>query len=70
MLLDGLAMGSPIAPVLANMFLCYHETKWLAECPDEFKPTLYRRYVDDTFLLFNNPNHVDKFLNNNNVAYP
>ena len=26
---DGLAMGSPLGLLLANAFLCHHETKWL-----------------------------------------
>ena len=25
---------------------------WLDSCPSEFKPVIYRRYVDDSFLLF------------------
>jgi len=59
---DGLSMGSPLAPVLANMFLCHYEEKWLNECPAEFKPLLYKRYVDDTFLLFRDPVHIPSFL--------
>ena len=27
--IDGIAMGSPLAPALANMFMVYHEDKWL-----------------------------------------
>ena len=46
---DGVAMGSPVGPTLANLFLCYHESKWLSDCPDEFKPLKYSRYVDDFF---------------------
>ena len=49
---DGVAIGSPLGPTLANVFLCYHEKVWLQNCPSEFKPAIYRRYVDDTFLLF------------------
>ena len=49
---DGVAIGSPLGPTLANVFLCYHEKIWLQNCPSEFKPVNYRRYVDDTFLLF------------------
>ena len=60
---DGVAMGSPLGPTLANAFLCYHETKWLDECPLEFKPLVYNRYVDDCFLVFQEKGHVDKFLN-------
>ena len=35
---------------------------WLQNCPSDFKPTLYRRYIDDTFLLFRDPTHIPKFL--------
>ena len=49
---DGVQMGSPLKPMLANVFLCYHEKIWLQICPSEFKSVIYRRYVDDTFLLF------------------
>ena len=49
---DGVAMGSQLGPTLANVFLSYHEKIWLQNCPSEFKPVIYRRYVDDTFLLF------------------
>ena len=49
---NGVAMGSPLQLTLANVFLCYHEKMWLQNCPSEFKFVIYRRYVDDTFLLF------------------
>ena len=29
--IDGVAMGSPLAPVLANIFMGFHESKWLNE---------------------------------------
>ena len=35
--LDGVAMGSPLAPSLANAFLCFHERKLLKNCPQEFR---------------------------------
>ena len=72
--LDGVAMGTPCGPTLANIFLGYYERKWLQECPIEFKPVTYRRYVDDTFLLFKNNNHIMNFLNylnsqHNNIQF-
>ena len=58
---DGVAMGSPLGPSLANAFLCFHETIWLNDCPEDFKPVYYRRYVDDIFALFRSPDHLEKF---------
>ena len=58
---DGVAMGSPLGPTLANIFLCYYEEIWLSKCPQQFKPKYYQRYVDDIFLLFNDPSEVNKF---------
>ena len=39
------------------------ENIWLENCPSYFKPTVYRRFVDDTFLLFRSKNHIKKFRN-------
>ena len=58
---EGLGMGLPLGPTFSNIFMCYHETEWLKDCPTEFKPILYRRYVDDTFLLFKDRSHVNLF---------
>ena len=58
---DGVAMGSPLGPSLANAFLCFHEQIWLNDCPEDFKPVYYRRYVDDIFALFRSPDHLEKF---------
>ena len=33
---DGVAMGPPLAPSLANAFLSYHEKNWLNSCPQGF----------------------------------
>ena len=51
-------MGSPLGPTLANIFLCYHETMWLKNCPKSFKPVYYKRYIDDIFVLFEKPEQV------------
>ena len=40
---DGVAMGSPLGPSLANAFLCFHEQIRLNDCPEDFKPVYYRR---------------------------
>ena len=59
---DGVAMGSPLGPLFANIFLSFHEKSWLADCPSNFKPLFYRRYVDDCFLIFQSRDHVLPFL--------
>ena len=49
---DGVAMRSPLGPMLANIFLCHYEDIWLRSCSLECKPSYYKRYVDDIFLLY------------------
>ena len=41
--------------------MCSFESKWLRNCPNDFKPVFYRRYIDDIFVLFSSPDHADKF---------
>ena len=51
--IDRVVMGSPLAPVLANIFMGFHESKWL----DEYnlnKSKFYLRYVDDILAAFDN----------------
>ena len=57
---DGVAMGSPLGPALANAFLSHHETIWLEECPLAFAPIFFARYVDDIFVLVRSVEHVAK----------
>ena len=57
---DGVAMGSPLGPALANAFLCHYETQWLDDCPLSFAPALYVRYVDDIFVLLRSREHIKR----------
>ena len=56
--IDGVAMSSTLAQTLANIFLCYHETTWLRNCPKSFKSAYYKSYVDDIFVLFEKPERL------------
>ena len=44
--IDGVAMGSPLGPALANIVVGYYKSKLFN---DISKSTVYCRYVDDTF---------------------
>ena len=68
--IDGVAMGSPLGPTLANLFLTYYEDRWLDNCPIQFRPRYYRRYVDDVFLMFERKDQVKKFLKYMNTRHP
>ena len=67
---DGVAMESPLWPTVDNLFLLSYESKWLKECPIQFAPKYYRRYVDDIFLLFKVKDHVKKFFCYMNSRHP
>ena len=58
--IDGVAMGSPLAPTLASIFLSKLESK--IDLYSSVKPKVYKRYVDDIFLVFSNPDDVSPFL--------
>lgn len=47
---EGMAMGSPLSPVFANIFMEEFERKAVASF--DFKPKVWLRYVDDTFVIW------------------
>ena len=56
-------MGSPLGPTLTNAFLVHFEKNWLQNCRSDFKPYYYWRYVDDIFVSFTSPQHLEAFRN-------
>ena len=59
---NGVAMGNCLAPILADIYMAHLEEQHFLKQVLPYSPTFYRRYVDDTFALFTDRNHVDPFL--------
>ena len=50
--IDGVAMGSPLAPVLANLFMGHHEKRWLENYNDN--NNIYSIYMQWRHRIFKN----------------
>ena len=67
--IDGVAMGSPLGPVLANLFMSFHEKTWIQNYKGG-NIHFYRRYVDDIFAVFDSCDEATKFLDYINSKHP
>ena len=66
--IDGVSMKSPLAHVLANLFMGHHEMKWLDTFLSEI--LFYQQYVDDTFCLFHTESDASLFFDFINSCHP
>ena len=65
---DGVAMGNSLGPILANIFMAHlEETKIIGS---QHYPSFYRRYVDDTFCLFECRDDALRLLDFINTLHP
>ena len=64
---EGAAMASPISPLVANSFR--EELEVQAIRTSTMPPTLWKRFVDDTFTIIKK-NNRDSFLQNLNSIHP
>ena len=45
-------------------------TEVVKNCPSEFRPVYFKRYVDDCFIIFRDRSHIDQFLTYLNGQHP
>ena len=65
--IDGVVMGSPLGPLMANTFMCSIEDR----LQDQGKlPVFYKRYVDDTLSIIPNVERAESFLSVLNEIHP
>ena len=64
--MDGVAMGSLLAPVLADIFVGHREGK----VDSEKWPVFYNRFVDNTFTLFSPIQESEDFFQILNNLHP
>ena len=67
--IDGVAMGSPLAPILANLFMGHNEKIWINRYKRS-KPYFYKRYVDDIFAVFDDERQANEFFKYINNRHP
>ena len=61
--MEGAAMGSPLSPIIANIFMEHFEEQALESAPHP--PSLWKRFVDDTFVILET-SYKEEFLHHIN----
>ena len=64
---QGAAMGSPVSPVLANLYMEFFEDRALSTAVNP--PRWWKRFVDDTFVILKK-DHKEEFLQHINSVDP
>ena len=64
----GISMGSPLSPVLANIFMEFFESELMPAIP--IQPTFYARYVDDVIIFWPDDQDFGTFFAHINNLVP
>ncbi len=65
----GTAMGSPMAPSYASLFMGKLETDFLQK--EKFNPSVWFRFLDDIFMIWNHSTEeLEKFIHRLNHFHP
>ena len=66
---DGVAMGSPLGPLFADVFMSHFEHKHMNDLK-ELGLKLWLRYVDDTYATVNSRDEASNILSFLNTKHP
>ena len=62
---EGAAKGSPLSPIVANIYMEHFETRALETAPHP--PSLWKRFVDDTFVILETTHKEEFFQHINGI---
>ena len=66
---NGCGMGNLLSSILSNIYVGFHEEKIFSK-KEVYSPTIYYRYVDDTFATFETLADSKTFLDRLNSLHP
>ena len=64
-----MALCSFLGLIFANTLLCHYQIAWLDNCPIDFKPIIYKRYFDESFIYFLSKKHLRPFADYLNTKH-
>ena len=64
-------MGTRTAPSYANIFMADLENKLLDNSPNNLQPLIWKRYIDDIFVVWTHGEEsLHTFINHLNTSHP
>ena len=61
-------MGSPVSPIVANLFMENLEQRAMESASEELRPALWKRYVDDTLEVIKRGKVDEWYAHLNNMG--
>ena len=67
-------MGSPVSPIVVNLFIASLEQKAISTAPEKCRPHIWKRYVDNTLEIIKGKaemltEHLNQMDNTGNIKF-